>query len=222
MENGAPWFWEDHEARLRETAAALGYRLPEPADLYAALPKAVGGTQKVRLTLDPDGAVQREMEPYESPQEPWSLRPVPIEPDPDIVRYKTTSRLWYDAARQLLAGEDDALLVLTRGHDGSDPLVLETTIANLFFEIDGEIVTPAESAPFLPGIARARILAAPFPAHERELTQVDVARASACCATNAVFGVHPVKAITGWNSFDSDDLARELMDRLRSSMQESV
>ena len=222
IENGAPWFWEDHVARLRETTAALGYRLPEPVDLYSALPRAVGGTLKVRLTVQPDGQVQREVEPYEPPAAPWTLRPVPVEPDSDFVRFKTTARVWYDAARELLAGEDDALLFHSSGHDMDNPLVLETTIANLFFEIDGEVLTPARSAPLLPGIARTRILAAPFPARETVLRQSDVVRATACCATNAVFGAHPVATVSGWNSFESDGLARELMGRLRSSMQESV
>jgi len=139
-----------------------------------------------------------------------------------VVRFKTTSRVWYDAARDLLESEDDALLVLAGGQDVANPTVLETTIANLFFEIDGEIVTPASSAPFLPGIARARLLAGPNPVRELVLTQADARRASACCVTNALFGVHPVEAVTGWNSLDSHELARDLMDRLRSSMQESV
>ena len=60
---------------------------------------------------------------------------MPVEPDPYIVRYKTTSRAWYDAALELLGDEDDALLVLAGGHDVAGSKLLETTIANLFFRI---------------------------------------------------------------------------------------
>jgi len=222
IERGMPWFWDDHVLRLRETAAALGFQVPSPVDLYVSLPRAVGGTLRVRITLEANGAIRTDAEPYESPTEPWTLKTVPIEADPDIVKFKTTARPWYDAARELLATEDDAMLVLPGGHDASDPTVLETTIANLFFRIDGEIVTPAASAPLLPGIARARLLNHVPGAREAELAQSDARRATACCATNALFGVHPVGAVGDWKPYDSSELARELMDRLRSSMQESV
>jgi len=222
LECGAPWFWEDHVARLRETAVVLGLPLPSPGDLYAALPRTIGGTSRVRLTILRDGSIQTEITPYEPPTEAWRLKSVPIEADPDLACYKTTSRVWFDAARELLGEEDDALLVLAGGHDVAGSKVLETTIANLFFEIGGEIVTPAASAPLLPGIARARLLTCEPRIEERVLIGADVVRATACCVTNALMGVHPVETIDGGQTLDSDELARELMDRLRSTMQESV
>ena len=113
--------------------------------------------------------------------------------------------LWSDAA----ASEDDALLV---HHDGQ---VLETTVANLFFAIGDEIVTPPETRPLLPGIARRRILDGCESAVERDLDENDVRRATACCVSNAVLGVHPVEAVLGWASYSSLELARQLKDALR-------
>jgi branched-subunit amino acid aminotransferase/4-amino-4-deoxychorismate lyase len=222
VEAGVPWFWEDHVARLRETALALGFPLPTPTDLFGALPRAVGGALRVRITLTPDGGIETDIQPYEPPTEPWTLKRVPIDPDPDIVRFKTTSRSWYDAARDRLDAEDDALLVLAKGQAVAGSLLLETTVANLFFRIDGRVVTPAASAPLLPGIARARLLNGAPAAEEAVLTDADAGLASGCCVTNALLGAHPVGAIDGREMVESDRLARDLIDRLRSSLQESV
>ena len=115
-----------------------------------------------------------------------------------------------------------ALLVYSGGQDPAIEPVLETTVANIFFEIDGEIVTPSAEAPLLPGIARARVLDALDGARETELTASDVRSATACCVTNALLGAHPVGTIEGWGAYDSEQLARRLMDVLRSSSQESV
>jgi len=209
IEGGEPWFWDEHVERLRETAAALAIAVPTPQSLFAALPRAVGGSLRVRLTIQADGKPTAESAPYEPPSEAWRLKPVPVDSDRDVVRFKTTSRLVYDAARDAAAAFDDALLV---HHDGQ---VLETTVANLFFAIGNEIVTPPETRPLLPGIARRRILDGCESAVERDLDENAARGATACCVSNAVLGVHPVESIEGWATFSSVELARQLKDALR-------
>lgn len=210
IEGGEPVFWEDHVERLRETAAALGMQVPAPHALYAALPRAVGGSLRVRLTLQPDGSAKADPEVFEPPDGPWTLKPVPSDSDRDVVRFKTTARGVYEAARDAAAGFDDALLVHLEGH------VLETTVANVFFAVGGEILTPPVSRALLPGIARRRILDRLDAASERDLDEGTARAADACCVTNAVLGVHPVGAIEGWGEYESGELARQLKGALRT------
>jgi len=225
IEAGEPWFWERHVERLRETAVALGLPIPSARELFDALPRTVGGTLRVRVTVGADGSLGVDAEPYEDPVEPWSLRPVPVDPDRDMVRFKTTNRAHYEVARGKCDEEQDALLyrqtsVCDKGQDVEEQAeirtVLEATVANLFFEIDGRIVTPPDSEPLLPGIARQLVLECVEGATEAHVSGADALRARACCATNALFGVHPVGAIAGWREYESEDLARRLMDAVRS------
>jgi len=209
IENGEPWFWDQHVERLRETAVALGLPVPTPTALHAALPRALGGSLRVRLTLAADGTPTAEAAPHGQPRDPWRLKPVPVDSDRDMVRFKTTARTLYDAAREAAVAFDDALLVHHEGH------VLETTVANLFFEIDGALVTPSATCAILPGIVRGLVLETCEGAAERDFDEETARRATACCVTNAVLGVHPVDAIEGWGRFDSAGLARRLKDALR-------
>lgn len=212
IENGEPWFWEEHVERLRATAAVLALPLPTPQKLYASLPRVVGGSLRVRITLQPDGTPHTDVEIYEAPHEPWTLKPVPVDSDRDVVRFKTTARGLYEAAADTLDGQQDALLVHHEGH------LLETCIANVFFLLDGIWVTPPESRALLPGIARARILERCETAREGDLTESEARAAEACCVSNAVLGVHPVGSIEGWSDYASPDLARQLMDDLRINL----
>lgn len=215
--------------RLRETSAALGMPMPSAKELFDALPRTVGGILRVRMTVGADGSLVVDAEPYEDPVEPWSLRPVAVDPDRDMVRLKTTSRALYEVARDECGEEDDALLYRQAGvcaggqyveeyveEQAEIRTVLEATVANLFFEIDGRIVTPPDSEPLLPGIVRQLVLERFEGATEAHVSGADALRASACCATNALFGVHPVGAIAGWCEYESEDLARRLMDAVRS------
>lgn len=209
IQDGEPWFWSAHVQRLRETAAALRLPVRPLAAYLAVLPRVLGGSLRVRLTVQADGSILTEPEPYEPPTAPWTLKPVPVDPDRDAVRIKTTQRAMYDAARARLRTEDDAILMDLEGR------VLETTVGNLFFRLDGMLVTPPESFPLLPGIARACILAADLEAVEAPLDVDSLARADACCVCNALMGAHPVAAIVGGPSYESEELARQLNVALR-------
>lgn len=81
------------------------------------------------------------------------LSRLPFEPG-RLGRYKTTSRLAFDLAREeaRAAGVDEALLVSPAGQ------VLEGAASNVFLVSAGEVVTPPLSLPVLPGVTRAIVL----------------------------------------------------------------
>ncbi|RKH89390.1 aminotransferase IV [Corallococcus sp. AB045] len=87
--------------------------------------------------------------------------------------------------------------------------VCELPTANLFVQLDGALVTPPLSAPCLPGIARAVLLAMAsvdgLPVVERVLPLADLSRAQACFYSNAVALAVGVPRLLG----------RELPDSLR-------
>jgi branched-chain amino acid aminotransferase len=94
-------------------------------------------------------------------------------------------------ARRL--GADDCLML-----DGAG-LVTEASNSNVFFVIDGEVVTPSQTARNLKGITKAAVRAA-FAEHgvatfEREIAEDDVVRASECFLTSATREVMPVRSV---------------------------
>jgi branched-subunit amino acid aminotransferase/4-amino-4-deoxychorismate lyase len=211
--DGALWFWPAHVARLRAGAAELGLCLPAEDVLRGAVASALGdlADARVRITLHPGRAPSIEAAAYAAPTLPWRLRPVAAAPSRDQVRLKTTARGVYDAARRVAHDRDDALLV---GPDGS---YLEATVAN-FFLVDrkGRLRTPPDTAPLLPGIARARVLAAAarlgLDAAESPLRRPDAAGARECFVTNALFVAHPVVEIEGVAGYASGEWARRLRE----------
>lgn len=76
-------------------------------------------------------------------------------------------------------GADDAVMLNTAGR------VAETTIANLFAQIDGVWITPLVAEGALPGIMRAEVLAR-LGAAEQPISVADLQRAEAMLLTNAL------------------------------------
>jgi branched-subunit amino acid aminotransferase/4-amino-4-deoxychorismate lyase len=192
-------FWPDHVARLRE-----GGPLDEAA-LLSGIAAALRGMAdaRVRITLRPPEPPLIEAREYAPPEEPWRLRPVTVSLAGDAPLLKTTDRARYDAARKEALAADDALLVGPQGE------VLETTIANVFFQMPGGgLLTPPPGG-ILPGIARGRALRR---AREGPVSLRDAARAVACVVTNALLVAHPVASIEGIRDFDSAELARDLRE----------
>src|SRR5690606_3717925 len=90
-------------------------------------------------------------------------------------------------------GADDCLMLDSSG------LVTEASNSNVFFVIDGEVVTPSQTARNLKGITKAAVREA-FRAHgietfEREVAEDDVARAAECFLTSATREVMPVGSV---------------------------
>jgi branched-chain amino acid aminotransferase len=86
-------------------------------------------------------------------------------------------------------GADDALLRNGAGH------LVESTVANLFVVIEGELVTPPLSDGALPGTGRAALIV-DHGAVERALTEADLAIADEAFLTNAL-GVRPLIVCDG-------------------------
>ncbi len=79
--------------------------------------------------------------------------------------------------------------------------VLEGTTSNLFVAIGDDVVTPPTSAPILPGVSRARTIAA-LREHgvaciERPLARADLDLAQTLFATNAILPIAPIHALDG-------------------------
>jgi len=75
-------------------------------------------------------------------------------------------------------------------------------------------VTPSGDAALLEGIVRGRLLAAGRASIAARIGLDQLAAATACVATNALIGVHPVAEIRGVARYESARLARTLMATL--------
>lgn len=106
-----------------------------------------------------------------------------------LSRFKTLCYLDNVLARREAEqrGFDDALLLNTQGR------LVESTIANLFLVIDGDVLTPPISDGALPGVARAEVIDR-LGAAVVSLTPDDLAEASEAFLTNAT-GIRALIAV---------------------------
>lgn len=145
-----------HWARLRRSAAALGFPL-DAAALSATLETLWGSEPlRVRLTLARDGALALTTAPFIPTQGPWrvGLSPVRLEAGALWLRHKTTDRGLYDRTRAALPPELDEVLFLNERDE-----LCEGTITNVFLRCDhGPLCTPPLSSGCLPGVLRQRLL----------------------------------------------------------------
>lgn len=217
VEDGRPRAWDRHMERLVLSAAELGFPVPPaPAVLEQALADVLQanglGAAAARITVTrgvPGSRPTRagswiEAEPLEgrvwhgtrSGRARTILSRRPFEPGP-LGRYKTTSRIAYNLAREeaRAAGVDEALLVSPVGH------VLEGAGSNLFIVLGGRILTPPLSAGILPGTLRAAVLrsceALALDVREAPLPALLVRAADEVFLTNAIQGVVPVAVLDG-------------------------
>jgi para-aminobenzoate synthetase / 4-amino-4-deoxychorismate lyase len=187
--------WSLHQARLEQSARALGVPLPDE------LTPPVGGSERViRLELDVRGRLH------------WSER------DPGIVedlrlrtcavphrgyRHKSTDRAWLDAARleAAAAGMDDALLTTETG------LVAESSVWSVLWWEDGRLCAPPLSLGILPGVARARLAAMTGGIVEQALPATELASRSPFLA-NAARGVVFASELDGQPVLAAEETAR--------------
>ena len=173
---GRPVWLDDHLARMRAGASALGLRLPEHAvgeGIRAALAGAHGlGALRITVTRGPGG---RGLAPIPTEvQAPralvtWSAVPAPTDapvrlapsrvrrnPAAPSCRHKTLSYVDAGAARAEAdrAGADDALMLGVSGR------VACTTIGNLWVRTPDAFLTPPLSEGVLAGVVRGRLLCA--------------------------------------------------------------
>lgn len=147
---------ERHRARLRRSAATLGFPHDETR-VAAALATARGDEPlRVRLTLDGSGRVEVTTAPLPAVRTPWrvALAPERLRSDASWLRLKSTARGRYDAARAALAPDlDEMFFANERGE------VCEGTITNIFFDLGGGLATPPVTCGLLPGVLREEMLA---------------------------------------------------------------
>lgn len=83
----------------------------------------------------------------------------------------------------------------------SGDYLLEASAANLFWETDGELFTPAATLPLYPGVTRNFVIDAArrsgWTVNEGEFGQSDLERAGGAFLTNAVRGVEPIAELDG-------------------------
>ena len=168
---------EDHLARMKASAAALGFTFDRHAlrNQIQALCFELDAPARVRLLVARSGASALETAPMPPAlAEPVKVAalPHPLDPSDWRLAHKTSDRGFYEdalaAARGL--GAEEALLV--RG----DGLVTEGSWTSVFLEgEDGVLVTPPLALGLLPGVLRASLIAQGR-AREGELTLDQLAK----------------------------------------------
>lgn len=206
LEGGYIGFLGEHLLRMETGARVLGIDWPPPWDPRRALLEMAGaagpGPLALRVTLTagaPGGAPSlviggRPPEPLPEGGVVLSVAEGGRPPGDPLSRIKSIDRahLHLHRTRARARGAWDALLPTTEGD------LAETTVANLFAVLEGELVTPDLSRGCLPGILRARVLEAwGGTAIEGRLEPADLARADEVLLTNSIGRIVPVARVSG-------------------------
>lgn len=192
VRQGRAPLWGLHEERLRRSAAALGYSLPEAVE-----PPGGGADRICRLEYLSRGRVRLTERRVE---EPGGVRlrtsPVPHRG----YRHKTSDREWLDAARLAAAAEgaDDVLLLSEGG------FVAESSIWSLFWWEEGQLTAPPLELGILPGVARTRLGELVGGVREALLPGPGLA-VHGGFAANAARGVVPISELDGRQVVPSPD-----------------
>ena len=156
-EGGVYPMWQGHLARLRHSAAWLGFPLDEQVLCRKLAGQPTSGIWRVRLTLDRAGEIVVQSFPLAATSpEPQNavLAGSVIDADDPLRRHKTTARQIYDEAlRDLPGGCFDAVFLNQRGE------IAEGARSNVFVERDGILLTPPLASGALTGVLRAELLA---------------------------------------------------------------
>ena len=145
---------------------------------------------RVRVLVDPRGHIEVQQH-HLSPTSVSSpvmlpLDTEPVDADDEFLRYKTTRRERYEAARARFPEAVDVVLWNERGE------VTESTVANVVVELDGRLITPSVTASLLPGVLRAELLAAGR-IREGSVTVADLMDAG---------GGWLINSVRGWTRFE--------------------
>ncbi|WP_237573681.1 bifunctional chorismate-binding protein/class IV aminotransferase [Kocuria rhizophila] len=203
VREGRPERLAEHLARLGSSARACFSReLPGAlAEQVIQRAAALAGPHRLRVTAVPDaGSLRLEMThaplnpPGTAPPvEPWVLRPVVVPGGWGC--HKWADRRALDAAPGPWSPVCDPLLV------DQDGTVLETGRANVFVVRGGVVTTRPADGRILPGVMRARVIAAlrsaGYEVRERDVALADLAEVSEVFVTNALRGARPVGEVRG-------------------------
>jgi para-aminobenzoate synthetase / 4-amino-4-deoxychorismate lyase len=184
----------EHLARLAASARELfGKELPPGLAGQIRQCLAAGGSGQLRITVRPlGGPLQCDVQLAEPGPDPAAVRLRVMRLPGGLGDHKWADRrLLADRITSAGLAADEQLLLADA--DGS---VLQTDCANIFAVLDGVLRTPAADGRIVPGIARARVLAAALQAGLPVVTGAvglaDLPAASEIFVTNSVHGIRPV------------------------------
>lgn len=146
--------------------------------------------QRLRLLLRQSGEIEIQAVPCPSVVSKVRLKlaAMSLNKMNPFLFHKTTHRSVYENAR---AGQDDCDDVLLWNESGE---LTETTIYNIYVEIDGQLLTPPVSSGLLAGVYRREMLATGRAIESRLLKQ-DLDRASRIFVSNSVRGLVPAELV---------------------------
>jgi len=203
--SGTIAFRDEHLSRLTASCVALGIAKADSVEsLFAAAEARIGclkpmrarmrlavfagngGSEPVALVAASDAVRVESVSLWLSPERRAK--------DSLLARHKTVDYLGSLLAREEARrhGFDDALIMDTAGN------IAETTTANVFFHIDGALITPRLDC-ILPGVVRAWVLSTAGPlgmsVGEDAVPEAALSCAHSAFVTNSVIGLVPVSRI---------------------------
>jgi para-aminobenzoate synthetase/4-amino-4-deoxychorismate lyase len=192
VRDGRPVAAQLHLARLAASASALFCR-PLPADAAHRLAAAAAGAGRLRAVarLGSDGRLELDIgaTPLPAARPPVRLRRTTV--PGGLGAHKWVDRRLLDALGAAVAPEQPLVCDL-------DGQLLEAARANLFLVEDGALVTPPVAGRLLPGVTRARVLAAARALDvEVRCAPIDhrrLLRADEVFVTGALAGIEAVEA----------------------------
>lgn len=222
--DGIPLFYDEHMARLEQSAARVHMRISQPRDLLTA---------QIRRTIDATGA-KRGQDVYVRYHITRGAGPVDLLPDPAaktsfvimVKEVPTWKPHFYSEGVRLavpptLRNPSESLDPNIKGGNymnnilalseavaaGADDclmlnrtgLVTEASNSNVFFVFDAQVVTPSQEAGNLRGITKAAIhqacSASKVPCAERSIHVDQLPQATECFVTSATREVMPVRSL---------------------------
>lgn len=175
---------ERHLSRMMRSAEYFGFEF-DSGSLRRALTEFTGPeARRLRLLLKESGDFDLQSLPLTETNVPVRLRLAtrPVDSRDPFLRHKTTRRRVYELMRRDLGEADDVLLF--NQHGG----LTETSIFNLYLEIDGRLLTPPCEQGLLGGVYREMLLEQDR-AEEAPLTLQDLPRAERLWVSNSVRGL---------------------------------
>jgi branched-chain amino acid aminotransferase len=235
----ALWRFE-HIERVRAAAEAIGIPFPETdiENAIDALTHKTKGHHVLRLTLTRGeggrglaGEIKKPtlvgtLDPFDGQQRFQSVKlmtsAIRRNLNSPASRMKTLS--YMDnvlAAREAAAaGADDALMLNSAGR------VASSTIANIFFEKEGALITPALSEGILPGVMRAAVIRAVkqlgVQVREKQIKPADIATADGLFLTNSLRFIRPVAMLDGKRYAPRSKIVDELSRALQNAETEQL
>jgi branched-chain amino acid aminotransferase len=223
--SGVPLFYDEHWARFQNSAGlirmSIGLTLERLTNAIRVTVAATGAPVLRRdvyvryIVTRGDGPLDLVPDPALAPRCVIIVRDVPHW-SPQLYSHGVTAAV---AATRRNPGSaldpnikggnylNNVLGVLdARAHGAHDCLMLndagfvtEASNSNVFFVIDGELVTPAQTAANLRGLTKAAVheacAAHDLPSHERDVPVDDLRRATECFLTSATREVMPIASL---------------------------